>query len=476
MIDRPGPPPGPAALHEGAGLAGLAPDNQEIQLAPPSSVESVLTLTIELRGSQPRVWRRLQLPGALTLDAVHTLLQAAMGWTDSHLHRFQVGAGHLQPYFVTAFDQEEGDRGTPEAHARLDQVLRAPGDELVYLYDFGDGWEHLLTLESLTASSGSGGEPRCLDGAGNCPPEDVGGIDAHHELADWLRAGSPEESVPEGFEDVHHALSWLPDGYDPDAFDAEQTTARMRVWARGEHLPWYSLPEPLADLVSRLYGEGGVTAHAWLADLEGSRRAVELDEDEARRGARPWSAVLDAVGPGVKLTAAGYLPPAIVERIANDAGIIDWWIGKANREDLTWPVATLRETAQSLGLLRKARGTLAPTARAKMATNQPHVLVASVLQRLPLGTRLASEAGWILLLGLAAGESGAPLHAGVANVLTARGWRTRDGSPVNARDARRAAGPTLAALGPMAGWHDTSDPALLMRLARATLFGVAGPG
>ncbi len=49
--------------------------------------------------------------------------------------------------------------------------------------------------------------------------------------------------------------------------------------------------------------------------------------------------LLDVVGDGVTLTGAGYLKPTAVEQIAHRTGITEWWIGKANREDLTWPVA-----------------------------------------------------------------------------------------------------------------------------------------
>jgi hypothetical protein len=39
----------------------------------------------------PPVWRHLDLSSALMLDDVHRILQAAFGFTDSHLHRFAVG-------------------------------------------------------------------------------------------------------------------------------------------------------------------------------------------------------------------------------------------------------------------------------------------------------------------------------------------------------------------------------------------------
>lgn len=460
-----------------ASLGNLDSPHREVVLPPPPGEASLLTFTIELRGSQPRIWRRLVLPGDLTLDVVHPLFQAAMGWTDSHLHRFQpdIGPSDDQPYFVTPFDEEEDGEGTREDGVRLDQVLRAPGDRLTYLYDFGDDWEHRVTLESLAPLPPGNREPVCLGGARGCPPEDVGGIHAHHEIAAWIRAGARADDVPEPFEDAEHALGWLPDGYDPDAFDAAETTTLMRVWAKGEHLPWHGVPEPLADLVQSLRHEGWLPADAWLTAM-GPRLTVRLDEEDVRRAARPWLAVLDAVGAGTKLTAAGYLPPVVVGQIARAAGVTDWWIGTANREDLTWPVATLRQYAQELGLLRKAKGTLTLTARARAVAHHPRELVATVLKRLPLGTGFEADAGWFLLLGLAAGESGAALDTSVGQMLTDRGWRTHDSAAVSAgvsaSEAHRGSRPTLDALESMAGGHRAVDSALVTRLARATLLGV----
>ncbi len=454
-------------------LGELGPRNREIDLPRPDE-PSLLTLTIELRGSKPRIWRRLSLPGDLTLDVVHTVFQAAMGWADSHLHRFQPGTGQgdNQPYFVTEFDEEEGDEGgTREGGVRLDQVLRAPGDRLTYLYDFGDGWEHRVTLESVAPLTTGDREPVCLGGAKGCPPEDVGGIHGHHKIAAWLRAGAPADDVPEPFEGAEHAHGWLPVGYDPDAFDAAEATAAMRLWASGEHLPWHGVPQPLGDLVQGLRGEGWAQANAWLTAL-GPRLQVGLGQEDVRRAARPWLAVLAVIGAGTKLTAAGYLPPVVVAQIAQAAGVTDWRIGKVNREDLTWPVASLRENAQEVGLLRKAKGTLAPTARARAVAVHPRELVAAVLERLPLGKGFEADAGWFLLLGLAAGESGAALDARVGQMLTDRGWRTHASSEVSASDAHRGAGRTLDALKSMAGGRQGVDPALVTRLARGTLFGV----
>ncbi len=460
----------------GGGLREFAaPRPLEVDLPAPPDSPSLLTVSVELLESEPRIWRRLELPGDLTLDAVHTRLQAAMGWSDSHLHRFSLGAGngYEPPYFITEFDEKEGEEGTREDTVRLDQVLRTPGDQLTYLYDFGDGWAHRVTLESSAALTPENREPRCVDGELACPLEDVGGIWSHHELAAWLRAGEPADAVPDQFGDIEHARDWIPTGYDPDAFDAEEATEAMRVWAAGEHLPWHGLPEPLVDLITSMRNWGAVSD--WL-DALGPRAPQELDADDVQRAARPWLAVLEAVGPGVKLTTAGYLPPATVEHIARASGVADWWIGKANREDLTPPVAELRETAQSLGLLRKSKGMLNPTARARVAADNPATLVGAALSRLPVGKGFEAEAGWFALLGCAAGVSGAALDAGLGQILTDRGWRTKGSATVSPDQAGLGAELTLTALDAMAGGYRNRHPRLVQRLARAALFGVAaGP-
>ncbi len=122
--------------------------NGVIDLPPAPEQPQMLTIKVTLEETKPPVWRRLEVPGDTTLDGVHEVLQTAMGWTDSHLHRFFRGTKPGDPYFVTEFDVEEGDEGTPEEDARLDQVLRQPGDRIRYEYDFGDGWDPTTSMPS----------------------------------------------------------------------------------------------------------------------------------------------------------------------------------------------------------------------------------------------------------------------------------------------------------------------------------------
>ena len=133
---------------------------------------------LDLDNARPPIWRRLRVASDLPLDQVHDVIQAAMGWSDMHLHHFQMGPDakdvRLVP-FLTPFDVEEGETdGTLESDVRLDQVVGEPGHRLFYEYDFGDSWEHVIKVEDLIAPKSGMPQIVCLAGANACPPEDVG--------------------------------------------------------------------------------------------------------------------------------------------------------------------------------------------------------------------------------------------------------------------------------------------------------------
>ena len=48
----------------------------------------VYQLKITLRGISPLIWRRLLVRAETSLAELHHILQLALGWTNSHLHRF----------------------------------------------------------------------------------------------------------------------------------------------------------------------------------------------------------------------------------------------------------------------------------------------------------------------------------------------------------------------------------------------------
>ena len=170
---------------------------------------------------------------------------------------------------------------------------------------------------------------------------------------------------------------------------------------------------------------------------------VLVDAETAERMVRPYSWFLDRVSPeGIKLTSAGYLPPADVEAASAELGLAREWIGKHNREVQTLPVLDLRESAMHLGLLRKYRGMLLATPRGRKLRDDPLGLWWHLAEQLP-PTKIArpvTHAGLLLLaataIGSAAGDD--PLEY-VARMLGEAGWQNRDGSPLTKWQARDTA-------------------------------------
>jgi len=108
----------------------------------------------------------------MLLSDLHKVIQTAMGWTNSHLHQFVKGQVILEPMPEDDFMEM---LGTNYAGYTIDRLLKKKNDKIRYEYDFGDGWDHAITLEKIHEDFGDE-LPICTDGAMNCPPEDVGGI------------------------------------------------------------------------------------------------------------------------------------------------------------------------------------------------------------------------------------------------------------------------------------------------------------
>ena len=111
------------------------------------SAATIARLKITLDDVKPVVLRRVEVPFDIRLDRLHLTIQAAMGWTNSHLYEIRGGGvGWSTP------DPDAGWGGDfmDARKARLGDILEDIGTKtLKYLYDFGDGWEHTIKIERL---------------------------------------------------------------------------------------------------------------------------------------------------------------------------------------------------------------------------------------------------------------------------------------------------------------------------------------
>lgn len=166
----------------------------------------IYELKIELLEIEPRIWRRVLVPGTLTLAQLHEVIQIAMGWTNSHLHEFIVGA---HSYSDPEFEIEDAKS---EYRYRLASLAPRVSNTIAYNYDFGDGWEHQIRVENIIDDNKRyPGKPVCLEGERSCPPEDCGGPGGYQTFLEAISNKKHKQHK--------ELLNWIGGSFDPEYFD-----------------------------------------------------------------------------------------------------------------------------------------------------------------------------------------------------------------------------------------------------------------
>jgi hypothetical protein len=179
----------------------------------PAKTGDVYRLKIALAYWVPQIWRRVEVPDC-TLDRLHEVIQAAMPWNSSHLWCFKLGrVRYIDPEFMDLDD----DR--PAIATRISDLAAAGVKQFGYEYDFGDGWEHKLTIEKVLPREAGVKYPRCTAGAKACPPDDCGGYPGYERMLYILAHPKHEE-----YADM---LEWVGGPFDPDAFDLDATNREL---------------------------------------------------------------------------------------------------------------------------------------------------------------------------------------------------------------------------------------------------------
>lgn len=181
--------------------------------------ETVYRFKITLQNTNPAIWRRMETRN-VSLEKLHELIQTAMGWTNSHLHRLAIsGARYMHPRFRTGDFEDMG--ALDYSGIQISDLVSEHGSKLrmSYEYDFGDGWQHAVVLEKITQAEPRAKYPRCIDGERACPPEDVGGVYGFAEFVAAITNPKHRE---------HDELLKWNGPFDPAQFDAAIATRRMK--------------------------------------------------------------------------------------------------------------------------------------------------------------------------------------------------------------------------------------------------------
>jgi Plasmid pRiA4b ORF-3-like protein len=189
-----------------------------------------LVLKLTLAGSSPTIWRRVEVHSGLTLHELHYVIQCVFNWENSHLYHFLVPPGgkltrsalrDATRYHVLPPDPFFGDEdnATPADEAMIGQVFSPNRKQILYEYDFGDSWEHVIKIEKRWQGGDQDHVPVCLAGENAAPFDDMGGIGGYYQ---WLNA------LKDDSDEMHEeAIDWLGEDFDPTRFDLDKTNQRL---------------------------------------------------------------------------------------------------------------------------------------------------------------------------------------------------------------------------------------------------------
>lgn len=203
-----------AAVHDK--ITAVFDEEQSVAygLKAPRKTGLVYQLKVTLTGVDPPVWRRVQVSDC-SLGDLHFVIQAAMGWQNSHMHLFAVNGTRYGPVVSEDLDTED------EENILLGQIVAGKKKaRLVYEYDFGDSWEHEVLFEKLVEPEAKAKYPRCIEGARACPPEDCGGAWSYADLLDAM--ADPKH------ENHREMREWCGGKFDPESFSVGKVNTELR--------------------------------------------------------------------------------------------------------------------------------------------------------------------------------------------------------------------------------------------------------
>lgn len=197
-------------------------------------------IKIELRDSEPLIYRRVIVPSNISFEKLHNLIQISMGWSNSYLYDFNIKEESLR---VTcdkeAISEYEfysqlklNERNDPYGFIRnmlkikpklsnevtIDYYLNK-NNKIEYIYDFGDYWKHDVVMEEIIEDY-MYDYPICIEAEGNCPPEDIGGMEEYIEFLEVIN----DKNHP----DYKNVALWASQQNYKEIFDIESANILMK--------------------------------------------------------------------------------------------------------------------------------------------------------------------------------------------------------------------------------------------------------
>ena len=169
-------------------------------------------LKITINGITPPIWRRLLVSENITLYKLHHIIQITMGWSNSHLYCF--GEMDSKIGDIQLWDDKET---TPDDLVKIRDILVPENPILMYTYDMGDEWVHVILLEQVYPEMKT--QRKCIGGERRCPPEDCGGVPGYTRILETLKKPGTEE--------YSEMIQWLGNDFDQEFIDIRVINARL---------------------------------------------------------------------------------------------------------------------------------------------------------------------------------------------------------------------------------------------------------
>ena len=194
------------------------------------------------------VWRKIRVPGGITLNRLNDMIRAAMGWAkDYHGYIF------TDPKDGAMFGKENsfaidmmhlplyGWGYLNDLETKVSQLITSIGEFLLYDYDLGDHFMHRIIVEEIIGPTQSNGSMQLLDGAGACPPEDSNGLPVKGNHGFQILCSWPSDSkefIEACAIATRTSLNYQGGNsreiFSPDRFDLQRRQRAVLAAARGE--------------------------------------------------------------------------------------------------------------------------------------------------------------------------------------------------------------------------------------------------
>jgi len=177
---------------------------------------SFLQIRLSVKDVKPEIWRLVRVSSDITLARLHLILQILMGWQNYHLYAFVIEESRYAPP-----NEDDDDFGKSKSiQTKLSSIFAKTAKTITYEYDFGDGWEIELRIESIPDMARQKHSAECIEGARHGPAEDSGGPHGYMEKVRILN--NPSHKRHQEMRD------WIGPDFDSEDFDIEETNEMLK--------------------------------------------------------------------------------------------------------------------------------------------------------------------------------------------------------------------------------------------------------